>query len=584
VLRGPQGTLYGASSLGGLLKYVTTDPSTAGISGRLQMGSTRISGGDDFGYNVRGSLNVPVSDDLAIRMSGFSRQDPGYIDNLQTGEKGVNDVRADGGRLSALWQPSEIFSVKLSALWQEIRPQGSEIVDTSLGGDFQQDVVKGAGASERTTQAYSATMTAKLGNVELVSITGYGEDKSSVTEDGVGFYDFMAGLFFQADGSTVGSTLDTKKFTQEVRATLPIGSAVQWSLGGFYADEKFDSDWTVYANDATTGARAGSLLTVIGPATYEEYAAFTNLSIDVTDRFDLQIGGRFSNVDETFSSLRYGPLSPIFYGEDPSIIPEAHAKDSSFTYLLTPRLKISPDMMVYARLASGYRPGGGNINCNADIPCEFDADTSSNYEVGFKGMLMDRMISFDASLYYIDWQDIQISLFNPTFGVTYQDNAGHASSQGVEFSMEARPLRGLTVAAWINYNDAQLTEDLPANSLGTASEGERLPYSSEMSGNLSIDQDFSLWADASGHVGTSVVYVGERKGAFQAGSDPRSTFPSYVQWNLRAGVKFDNWTLDAYVNNLTDKRSVIAGGGELGENLVNYTRPREIGLSLVRSW
>jgi len=241
-------------------------------------------------------------------------------------------------------------------------------------------------------------------------------------------------------------------------------------------------------------------------------------------------------------------------------------------------------MMIYARLASGYRPGGGNINCNADIPCEFDADTSSNYEVGIKGMLPDRTISFDASLYYIDWKDIQTTLFNPTFGVTYQDNAGRAYSQGVELSMEARPLHGLTVSAWINYNDAQLAEDLPSNSLGVAVEGDRLPYSSRMSGNLSIDEEFPMWGDASGYVGASVIYVGEREGAFQLGPTPRSTFPSYVQWNLRAGVKFDNWTLDAFVNNVADKRSVIAGGGELGDNLVNYTRPREIGLSLVRSW
>ena len=375
-----------------------------------------------------------------------------------------------------------------------------------------------------------------------------------------------------------------QKFSQEIRASLPIGSSIQWSLGAFYTDEKFDSDWTVYANDATSGSRVGSLLTVIGPATYKESAAFTNLAVEFTDRFDVQIGGRFSSVDETFSSTRYGPLASIFYGSDPSIVPEARAKDDAFTYLLTPRLKISPDMMVYARLASGYRPGGGNINCNVEVPCEFNADTSENYEIGFKGTLLDRTISFDASLYSIDWKDIQITLFDPTFGVTYEDNAGSAASQGVELSIEARPLGGLTVAAWVNYNDAKLTEDLPANSLGNASDGDRLPYSSRVSGNLSLDQEFPLWGDAAGHVGTSVIYVGERQGAFQAGAAPRSTFPSYVQWNLRAGVRYEHWSLDAYVNNVADERSVIAGDGELGANLVNYTRPREIGVSIARSW
>jgi len=584
VLRGPQGTLYGASSLGGLLKYVTVDPSTADVSGRLQVGSNHIAGGDGLGYSVRGSANVPLSEELAIRVSGFSRLDPGYIDNVRTGQDGVNEVRSEGGRLSALWQPSERFSVKFNALIQKLRPHGSEVVDVSLGNDFRQDVVRGAGASERRTQAYSATITGELGSVELVSITGYSKDQSSVSEDGVAFYDSMADSFFQANGSTEVATLDSKKFTQEIRASLPLGSSIQWSLGAFYTSEKFGSDWNVFANDAGTGARAGSLLTVIGPATYEEYAAFTNLTFDITDRFDVQLGGRLSYIDESFSSLRHGPLSPIFYGGDPSIIPEAQVHDSSFNYLLTPRFRISPDLMLYTRLASGYRPGGGNINCNTAVPCQFDPDTSRNYELGVKGNLLGRTISFDASLYYIDWQDIQITLFNPDFGVTYQDNVGRAYSRGIELSMEAKPLRGLTVAAWINYNDAQLTEDLPATSLGSAKDGDRLPYSGRMSANLSLDKEFPLWTDADGFVGTSLVYVGERKGAFQSGATPRSTFPSYVQWNLRAGVKYGNWALDAFVNNVTDKRSIIAGGDEIGPNLFNYTRPREIGLSLAKSW
>jgi outer membrane receptor protein involved in Fe transport len=586
VLRGPQGTLYGASSLGGLIKYVTVDPSPDRFSGRVQLGSNHINGGNDLGYTVRGSANVPLSDDLAIRVSGFTRQDPGYVDNVRTGQKDVNEVRAEGGRLSALWAPSELFTVKLSALVQELRPRGSDVVDVSLGNDFQQDLVRGTGASERKTQAYTATITSKLGSVELTSISGYSEDKTSIVSDGVDFYDFMAGSLFGVDGSTEGATLDVTKFTQEIRASLPIGSSIQWSLGAFYTNEKFGSDWNVFANDSVSGARAGSMLTVIGPATYEEYAAFTNLTFDITDRFDVQLGGRFSKIDETFSSLRYGPLSTLFYGDDPSVVPEARAEDSPFNYLLTPRYRISPDLMVYARLASGYRPGGGNINCNASagIPCEFEADTSRNYEVGIKGNLLDQTVSFDASAYYIDWKDIQITLFNPDFGVTYQDNAGLASSQGVELSVQARPMRGLTLSAWVNYNDAELTQALPSTSLGMAGDGDRLPYSSRMSGNLSVDKELPLWADATGYIGTALVYVGDRKGAFQSGATPRGTLPSYVQWNLRAGVRFDSWTLDAFVNNVTDKRSVISDATELGPNLFNYTRPREIGLSLSKSW
>jgi outer membrane receptor protein involved in Fe transport len=109
VLRGPQGTLYGASSMGGLLKFVTVDPSTDGVSGRIEGGINSVYNGAELGYGARGSVNVPLGDVLAVRVSAFSRQDPGYVDNVQSGQRGVNKTDVDGGRLSALWRPSDLF-------------------------------------------------------------------------------------------------------------------------------------------------------------------------------------------------------------------------------------------------------------------------------------------------------------------------------------------------------------------------------------------------------------------------------------------------------------------------------------------
>ena len=121
VLRGPQGTLYGASSVGGLLNFVTVDPSPAGVSGRLEAGGNSVQNGSELGYTFRGSVNVPLSSDFAVRASAFTREDPGYIDDPVLDLKGVNEDRASGGHLAALWQPSETFSLKLSALYQKIK-------------------------------------------------------------------------------------------------------------------------------------------------------------------------------------------------------------------------------------------------------------------------------------------------------------------------------------------------------------------------------------------------------------------------------------------------------------------------------
>jgi len=163
VLRGPQGTLYGASSLGGLIKYVTTDPSTKGYSGRLQADMNGTEGGG-IGYGVRGSINVPVSDTLAVRASGFSRKTPGYVDNINTGQDNVNSIDSAGGHLSLLWTPSALLSVKLGALYQYTHADAGSAINTDYYdhptyGDLNQAFLPGSGAYWTENTLYTARWT-----------------------------------------------------------------------------------------------------------------------------------------------------------------------------------------------------------------------------------------------------------------------------------------------------------------------------------------------------------------------------------------------------------------------------------------
>ena len=144
MLRGPQGTLYGSSSMGGLLKFVTAPPSTESLSGHLQASILSVQNGNDPGYNVRGSINVPLSDTLALRASASHRRDPGYIDDVLTGEQGLNHTDVDGGRLSALWKVADNFSLSLSGLYQRSDGNGSDNVETGLG-DLKDNYIKGTG-------------------------------------------------------------------------------------------------------------------------------------------------------------------------------------------------------------------------------------------------------------------------------------------------------------------------------------------------------------------------------------------------------------------------------------------------------
>jgi iron complex outermembrane recepter protein len=586
VLRGPQGTLYGASSLGGLLKFVTIDPSTDGVSGRVQAGVNSVDNGDGAGYSLRGAINVPLGNTFAVRASGFTEHDPGYIDNIQTGERGVNKRESNGGRLSALWHPSEAFSIKLSALIQDSKRPGSTEAHVAPGlGDLQQSVLRGAGGYRRNTQAYGATMTAQLGNASLTSATGYSIDEIDTRLDITSFYGGFANSNFSVPGAVNAFERGVTKLSQEVRLSFPVGKTFEWLLGAFYTDEEVEATANVRAVDPTTGAGVGSLLIIHTPShDFEEYAAFANLTVHFNDRFDVQFGGRLSENEQSFFTVRTGVLVQGFFGEpSPSIVPQVQGKDSPFTYLMIPRLKISPDLMAYARLASGYRPGGPNVNCGL-VPCQYSADTTQNYELGLKGKIFDRAISFDASLYYIDWQDIQIPLSVGLPALGYNDNASRAKSQGVELSLESKPLTGLTLAAWVAYNDAELTEAFPPSSQTFGARGDRLPYSSPLSGNISGEQEFPL-GSIRAFVGGSVSYVDDRKGVFRPANIVRETFPNYTQTDLLAGVRYDTWTLNVFVNNVTNERGVLRGGlDSFRPNFFTYIQPRTLGLSFSKTY
>lgn len=591
VLRGPQGTLYGASSLGGLLKFATVDPSTEGMSARLQAGMTSVESGDDLGYNVRGSVNMPVGDSFALRASGFTTRDPGYIDNVQSGERDVNERDSDGGRLSALWRPSESFSLKLSALRQDSERRGSADVHLLPGvGDLQQRAVPETGGYIRESEAYGATITAAFGDVDLTSATGYNVDKTESVQDvSPSFFGGRALATFGVGGAANLFERTVDKFTQEVRLTVHFGEKFDWLVGTFYTREKVDAASNFWALDPTTGARVGQLIRIHTPDNrFEEYAAFTDLTVHFTDRFDVQLGGRFSENEQSFFTVRTGPLVPVFFpgSTSPQVVPEASGRDHTFTYLVTPRLKLSPDLMVYARFASGYRPGAPNVNCGL-VPCKSTADTTKNYEIGMKGSALNEALSFDASVYYIDWQDIQLNVI--VNGLGYVANAGRAKSQGVELAIESRPLAGLTLSTWVAFNDAELTEAFPPGpSFGRP--GDRLPYGGRLSGNLSVDQEFPIGSRMTGLIGTSVSYVDERKGVFRgaiAGVPlPRQIFPAYAQVDLRAGVTYDSWSVNAFVNNLADKRALAGGGFDntLVPTAVNYIQPRTVGLSFTKTF
>jgi iron complex outermembrane recepter protein len=586
VLRGPQGTLYGASSIGGLLKFVTVDPSTDLLSGRVEGGISSTSHGSGVGYALRGAVNVPISDDLAIRASAFDRRDPGYIDNVVTGVNGINQTDNYGGHLSALWRIADGVSLKLSGLVQHSDADGSALVAPALG-DLRQDIVQGGGGFEKTIQGYSAKLAAKLGNADLTVLSGYNINKLTNRSD----YTQVLGSFTETQFGVLGTpstnVQSTKTFTQEVRLSVPIGPSLDWLIGAFYMHQDSTSVTQIFASDPTSGRVVGLWLDPDSfPTAYAEYAAFSDLTWRITDRLDVQLGGRESQNRQTYNEIIAGPYDSTFIGlPSPIINPETHTKDHSFTYLVTPRLKLSPDLMLYARFASGYRTGGPNpVSAVFSLPTSYKPDTTQNAEVGLKGNFLEHKLSLDMSIYHIDWKDIQIQLVDPRSEQGYYANGSRAKSEGVELSLGSTPLRGLTLSSWVVWNHSVLTESFPEGSSVYGGPGDRLPYASRLSGNVSADWQFPLTSQLSGFIGGQLSYVGNREGVF-TGTPLRQSYGGYALMEARAGVRLESWSVNLSLDNIADRRGTLGGG--LGSTLPTefvYVRPRTVALSLTRTF
>lgn len=336
----------------------------------------------------------------------------------------------------------------------------------------------------------------------------------------------------------------TRKVTQEVRLAGSLWERADWLAGGFYTSENSEHQHVDFLAESATGNIVGTLYSFSNPYNYQEYAGFADVTYHFTDRLNIQLGGRESHYT----------LGPTY-----------RASANVFTYLVTPQFKFSSDVMTYARLASGYRPGQPNTGfLPPGVPAMSAPDTTKNYELGLKGSFFEHRLVVDTSIFYIDWNDIQNTVnvtSGPFKGFPYVTNAGGAKSTGAEVSVTVRPDNGLTLSGWVDYDDAALTKAFPSGSAAYGVPGSELPLSSKWSGYLSAQQEFPLAESVTGFVGADANYVDRRLDVFSSSASvPRQAYPAYTKFDVRAGVSYEGWRLSAYVNNLTDRRAIIGGG------------------------
>lgn len=589
VLRGPQGTLYGSNTLGGLVKFVTTPPNSQLFSGRLQVGGSSVSGGDN-GFDTHGMVNLPlVRDKLALRVNAYSRKDPGYIDNVATGQKDVNDANVRGGRAQLLWTPTDKVSLRLSALAQNLSgdalANGGVDVDPvtlkPLYGDLKQNRAAGTGQFGVRYRLYDASLNADFGWATLVSSSSYSTlDKSSNVDVTAAYGPILNPMLGLPNGGySIDNPMTLGKFTQELRLQSPEDQTLEWRLGVFYTREHTTNVQDVLSFDATTGEPIGLPFTLghiaVGPAAFTEWAGYGDVTWHAGSQFSLLLGARYTRDRTTFTQTGNGVLA----GDSDFTIT---GSDNPTTFLVNPSFKFNDDLMAYGRIASGFRPGGPNVGVPPGLgaPATFGPDKLVSYELGLKSSMLDKRMTVDVAGFYIDWSQIQLTSF--AGGFTFLGNGGKARSQGVEASWRYTPVAGLLLSANATWTDAELSADAPPGLYG--SKGDRLPYVPKWNANLGVDYDFPLAGGWSGFVGGSYRFVGSRVTDFAVVPGPRFEVPSYNGVDLRAGFYYDNWAFKAYVKNLGDNRGISSLASETTDPLAApfgavYVTPRTVGVS-----
>ncbi len=590
VLRGPQGTLYGASSMGGLVKYVTAAPRLDAVSGQIEEDGTSVDRGS-YGYGVRGFVNLPVlTDELGFRVSGFFRHDPGYIDDPGQGRYNVNDGETYGAHVTGLWHLLPTVDLRVTALFQTRSANASNTEDvtasgTPVYGDLTHERLLGTDGFDSRVKAYSATLTARLGGPTLTSITGYSQFSTEFPQDVSGdFTPFTPAIYGKSLPVRINNLYRTDKISQEVRLASADNHHFEWLVGAFYTREDNPLTESIFPVSSATGDSLPlqNLIDVDAAQIYQEIAGFADLTYYFSNNFDVTVGGRYSHNKQDYSELDTGAL----IGAPSSTL--ANSTDDSATFLVTPRYHFSDSLMAYARVASGYRPGGPNAGAVAGVPSSYGADKTVNYELGVKGDALERRFTYDADVFYIDWTQIQIREVDVDNGFSFYGNAGKANSRGVEMSARALAGPGLTLGGNFAYTDAYLTTAAPSGVYAPA--GSRLPNSSKLSGSLSADEEVPLSDAVRGFGSLKIIYTGDRLAAFQTTeTTPRFRLPGYTTIDFDLGAKTERLTASLFVRNLIDQRGFLDANAAnsvtgVGAYYASIIQPRTVGFSIMNKF
>jgi iron complex outermembrane receptor protein len=627
VLRGPQGTLYGASSMGGTIRYISNPVNLTAVSGTVysDVSSTQHGG---VNYTERGILNIPlINEELGIRIGISTTHDSGYIDHYSpdTGQllqRGVNGNKQTAARVAMDWRPAEGLSIKPAVFYQYTRTDDLNVVDIGMP-DFLSQAKRVKEGAKDTIAVPSLTIADEFSWGSVTSVTSYFYRYFTRDLDGT-FYNTgylgtvfldqavppITGLDGNLDGYLVGNvagpiryTVNTNQISQEVRVASkpfePGRSPFTWIAGGFYSHQTLDSmDYETapgFNNVITTLYGPAVLSSVFGgplPNDYlflqhkvfkeQQYAPFGELTYNFSTSLRLTAGARYIKSRISLDRVGDGVINGGRAVSQSTMNGTATTPKAALTY------DIDEATTTYLTISKGIRLGGPNRPvptsvCGPDLanlgfaaaPNSYSADSLWNYELGAKSRLFDGRLSVTGDVFYINWKNIQETLPLPTCGFDFVTNVGSGKSYGTEGEIKFKPVAGLTLGIAAGYTHATLTSDQP--SLGIVN-GDPIPGAPKWNADASTEYDLRLTDSVKGFASADWNWVGSSHGTVLK-TDPDYDRPTYSLLGMNVGIDYEAWEFALFAKNLLNDQKIIQRPNLQSVNRGYTLTPRTIGVS-----
>ncbi len=680
-LAGPQGTLYGASSQAGTIRIITNKPDSSGFAARADAEINTVKGGKQGG-KLEAMLNFPLGENAALRVVGWAEHAAGFIDNVpatraflpQPGgivvtnanvvDSNINEQDVIGGRAALRVDLDDNWTVTPTVLYQKLENKGSFSYDPSVG-DPKTNRFYPEFRNDEFVQA-ALTIEGKIGDWDLTYAGAYMDRKVKGFSDYTDYaeaydalyasYGGLAGYFYfeNAAGAeidprqTIASGDHFKKLSQELRIASPQDKRLRLVAGLFYQRQSNDifQDYLVpgLAPLLSVNGRPGTLWLTKQERIDKDYAAFGEVSFDLSDKLTLTAGGRYYEYDNSlvgffgfgrdpaFVQGAAGNPPPNVAGSSrtgvagcfttegltlrdaqlqgrtttlaPAVIPGTfctnladfkngalvpkRTKDNGFLYRANLTFKPVDDVLIYGTVSRGFRPGG--INRRATVPA-YAPDFINNFELGWKTSPVQGL-RLNGAVYYQKWKSFQYSFLGEN-SFTQIQNGPDANIKGVEIDMNYNTGNGFTLSAAAAYTDAKTngilcagatdtTPDCSASSV-SAPKDTRLPITSKFKGSMTGRYEFDA-IGGKAHMQAGVSHQSSASSDIRvANAAIIGRLKAFTTADLAVGIEFDRINFELFADNVFDERGQLSrfvNCGQCTRTNIVPSQPQTIGFRI----